>query len=57
MGLLRTAQDFALILGPFFTGVLSDHLGFGYQGGLMGSMVILIASILVFWRGAKSRNF
>jgi DHA1 family multidrug resistance protein-like MFS transporter len=57
MGLLRTSQDFALILGPFFTGVLSDHLGFGYQGGLMGSMVILIASILVFWRGAKSRNF
>jgi MFS family permease len=54
MGLLRTSQDFALILGPFFTGVLSDNLGFGYQGGLMGSIVILAVSIFIFWRGAKS---
>ena len=53
MGLLRTSQDFALILGPFFTGFLSDNLGFGYRGGLMGSMLILGLSIFVFWRGAR----
>ncbi len=56
MGLLRTAQDFALILGPFFTGLLSENLGFGYQGGLMGSMVILGLSIFVFWRSARGKR-
>lgn len=54
MGLLRTSQDFALILGPFFTGFLSDNLGFGYRGGLMGSIVILGASTFAFWHRAKS---
>ena len=53
MGLLRTSQDFALILGPFFTGFLSDNLGFGYRGGLMGSMLIVGLSICVFWRSAR----
>jgi MFS family permease len=56
MGLLRTSQDFALILGPFFTGVLSDNLGLGYQGGLLGSMLILGLSLLVFWRDARGKR-
>ena len=56
MGLLRTSQDFALILGPFFTGFLSDQLGYGYQGGLMGSAVILTLSLLVFWRDARGKR-
>jgi MFS family permease len=56
MGLLRTSQDFALILGPFFTGVLSDNLGLGYQGGLMGSMLILGLSLFVFWRDARGKR-
>jgi hypothetical protein len=45
-----------LILGPFFTGVLSDNLGLGYQGGLIGSMVILGLSLFVFWRDARGKR-
>ena len=56
MGLLRTSQDFALILGPFFTGFLSDNLGLGYQGGLLGSMLILGLSLTVFWRDARGKR-
>lgn len=51
MGLLRTAQDLALILGPFFTGLLADHLGLGFQGGLLGCLVLLtLATISFSWR-------
>jgi MFS family permease len=51
MGLLRTAQDLALILGPFFTGLLADHLGLGFQGGLLGCLVLLtLATISFGWR-------
>ena len=48
MGLLRTMQDAALVVGPFFTGLLSDHLGLGYQGGLLGCLSLLIISTAVF---------
>ncbi len=54
MGMLRTTQDLALILGPFCTGLLSDTLGLGYQGGLLGSLLLLSAATLVFWRGARN---
>lgn len=53
MGLLRTMQDLALVLGPFFTGLLSDHLGLGYQGGLFGCLVLLMTATIVFRLGAK----
>ena len=53
MGLLRTMQDLALILGPFVTGLLSDHLGLGYQGGLLGCLVLLGAATVVFRWGAR----
>ncbi len=56
MGLLRTMQDLSLILGPLITGLLSDHTGLGYQGGLFGCLVLLsIATILFRWdaRGAR----
>ncbi len=53
MGLLRTMQDLALILGPLFTGLLSDHLGLGFQGGLLGCLVFLGVATIVFSRGAK----
>ncbi len=48
MGLLRTMQDLSLILGPMFTGVLSDNLGLGYQGGLFGCLVLLSIATIVF---------
>ena len=55
MGLLRTMQDFALILGPFVTGLLSDHLGLGYQGGLLGCLVVLTGATVVFrWSARKN---
>ena len=51
MGLLRTAQDLALIVGPFFTGLLADHLGLGFQGGLLGCLVLLtLATVTFAWR-------
>ena len=56
MGLLRTMQDLSLILGPLITGLLSDHTGLGYQGGLFGCLVLLsVATILFRWdaRGAR----
>jgi MFS family permease len=54
MGLLRTMQDLALLVGPFVTGLLSDHLGLGYQGGLLGCLAVLAVSTLVFRRGARA---
>lgn len=53
MGLLRTMQDLALILGPFFTGLLADHLGLGFQGGLFGCLAILSIATLAFRWGAR----
>lgn len=51
MGLLRTAQDLALILGPFVTGLLADYLGLGYKGGLFGCLVLLTLATIAFgWR-------
>lgn len=51
MGLLRTAQDLALIVGPLFTGLLADHLGLGFQGGLLGCMALLtLATVAFAWR-------
>lgn len=51
MGLLRTAQDLALIVGPFFTGLLVDHLGLGFEGGLLGCLVLLALATVAFgWR-------
>jgi len=51
MGLLRTAQDLALIMGPLFTGLLADHLGLGFQGGLLGCLVLLTLATVAFgWR-------
>jgi MFS family permease len=53
MGLLRTMQDLALILGPFFTGLLADQLGLGFQGGLLGCLVILGTATAAFRWGAR----
>ncbi|MDO9440120.1 MAG: MFS transporter [Beijerinckiaceae bacterium] len=53
MGLLRTMQDLALILGPLITGLLSDHLGLGYQGGLFGCLALLGFATIVFRMGAR----
>lgn len=53
MGLLRTMQDLALILGPFFTGLLSDHLGLGFQGGLLGCLAVLSVATVAFRWGAR----
>jgi MFS family permease len=54
MGLLRTAQDLSMILGPFVTGLLSDHLGLGFQGGLLGCLVLLFVATGVFcWRARR----
>ncbi len=51
MGLLRTAQDLALIVGPLFTGLLAEHLGLGFQGGLLGCLVLLTLATVAFgWR-------
>lgn len=55
MGLMRTCQDLALVLGPFFTGLLSDHLGLGLQGGLLGCLVLLGAATVVFRLGERPR--
>lgn len=53
MALLRTMQDLALILGPFFTGLLADHLGLGFQGGLFGCLALLSVATLAFRWGAR----
>jgi MFS transporter, DHA1 family, multidrug resistance protein len=53
MGLLRTMQDLALLVGPFFTGLLSDHLGLGYQGGLFGCLALLTLATFSFHRVAQ----
>lgn len=53
MGMMRTMQDLALILGPFLTGLLSDHLGLGFQGGLLGCLVLLSAATLAFRWGVR----
>ncbi|MGE5539336.1 MAG: MFS transporter [Gemmatimonas sp.] len=53
MGLLRTMQDLALLVGPFITGVLSDQLGLGYQGGLLGCLAVLTVATLAFQRAAR----
>jgi len=56
MGLLRTMQDLSLILGPLVTGLLSDHTGLGYQGGLFGCLALLLVATIMFrWsaRGAR----
>lgn len=56
MGLLRTMQDLALILGPLVTGLLSDHSGLGFQGGLLGCLALLsVATVIFRWdaRGAR----
>lgn len=55
MGLLRTMQDLALVLGPFFTGVLSDNLGLGYQGGLLGCLALLAVATVAFRWGVGRR--
>lgn len=54
MGLLRTMQDLALILGPFVTGLLADHLGLGFQGGLLGCLALLGIATVAFRWGARS---
>jgi hypothetical protein len=46
-------QDLALILGPFLTGLLSDHLGLGFQGGLLGCLVLLSAATIAFRWGVR----
>jgi MFS family permease len=53
MGLLRTMQDLSLLLGPLVTGLLSDHTGLGYQGGLLGCLVLLSVATIVFRVGAR----
>ncbi len=53
MGLLRTMQDLSLILGPLVTGLLSDHSGMGYQGGLLGCLVLLSIATVIFRWGAR----
>lgn len=54
MGLLRTTQDLSMVLGPFVTGLLSDHLGMGFQGGLLGCLVLLIVATGVFcWHARR----
>jgi MFS family permease len=53
MGLLRTMQDLALLVGPFFTGLLSDNLGLGYQGGLFGCLALLTVATMAFRWGAR----
>ncbi len=56
MGLLRTMQDLSLILGPLVTGLLSDHSGLGYQGGLLGCLVLLsVATIIFRWGAGRTR--
>jgi DHA1 family multidrug resistance protein-like MFS transporter len=49
MGLLRTMQDLALFVGPFFVGLLSDNLGYGFQGGLFGCLTLIGLATLTFW--------
>jgi len=55
MGLLRTWQDLALMLGPVVTGLLSDHLGLGHQGGLLGCLLLLGAATVIFRWGERAR--
>jgi MFS family permease len=55
-GLLRTTQDAALVLGPTLTGVLSDQLGLGYQGGLAGCVVLLIIATFAFIQFTPARH-
>jgi len=53
MGLLRTMQDLALILGPLVTGLLSDYSGLGFQGGLFGCLILLSAATIAFQLDAR----
>jgi DHA1 family multidrug resistance protein-like MFS transporter len=53
MGLLRTMQDLALLVGPFFSGLLSDHLGLGFQGGLFGCLALLAVATVAFRWGSR----
>jgi MFS family permease len=56
MGMLRTMQDGALILGPSCTGFLADNLGLGFQGGFLGCFVLLSLSSLIFaWYAWRQR--
>ena len=54
MGLLRTMQDFSLILGPAATGFISDNLGLGHQGGLLGCLALLAATTIYFRATART---
>lgn len=55
MGMLRTSQDLALMIGPTITGLLSDHLGLGFQGGLLGCLLLLGGATVLF-RIAEGRR-
>ena len=48
MGAFRTVQDSAMILGPSVTGLLTDRLGLGYQGGLLGCLVVIVTATFFF---------
>ncbi len=54
MGLLRTMQDLSLILGPAVTGLISDNLGLGHQGGLLGCAALLAATTIYFRATARA---
>ncbi len=54
MGLLRTMQDLSLILGPAVTGLISDNLGLGFQGGLLGCLALLGVTTIYFRATARS---
>ena len=56
MGLLRTMQDAAMISGPLITGILSDRLGLGYRGGLLGCILLLTVATFGFGWTTRTRK-
>jgi len=53
MGMLRMATDIGFIVGPIVVGAVSDSLGLGYQGGLLFSIVLMVAGTAFCWHQTR----
>lgn len=43
MGVLNTAGDLGVVLGPLVSGVLADHVGYGWGFGVAGVLLVVAA--------------
>jgi MFS family permease len=48
MGFMRTLTDLGIVTGPILTGVVVDHFGYGYAGGLLAAAAVLAVATVAF---------